>query len=56
MKVPVLIPRIFNHPHTYLAGKFQKLKIGSIASVPFGTKKEIGVVWDKQEETNRNFK
>ena len=56
MKVPVLIPRIFNHPHTYLAGKFQKLKIGSIVSVPFGTKKEIGVVWDKQEETNRNFK
>ena len=43
MKVPVLIPRIFNHPHTYLSGKFGKLKPGSIVSVPFGREKEIGV-------------
>ena len=56
MKVPVLIPRIFDHPHTYLSGKFDKLKPGSIVSVPFGNKKEIGVIWDKQEETNKNFK
>ena len=26
MKVPVLIPRIFDHPHTYLSEKFGKLK------------------------------
>ena len=56
MKVPVLIPRIFDHPHTYLSGKFDKLKPGSIVSVPFGNKKEIGVIWDKQEETNKNLK
>ncbi len=56
MKVPVLIPRIFDHPHTYLSGKYEKLKIGSVVSVPFGKEKEIGVVWDKQEETNRKFK
>ena len=56
MKVPVLIPRIFDHPHTYLSGKIEKLKPGSIVLVPFGRDKEIGVVWDKQEETNRNFK
>ena len=30
MKVPVLIPRIFDHPHTYLSGRFGKLKAGSI--------------------------
>ena len=30
MKVPVLIPRIFDYPHTYLSGKFDKLKPGSI--------------------------
>ena len=41
MKVPVLIPRIFDHPHTYLSGKFDKLKPGSIVSVPFGSKKEL---------------
>ena len=56
MKVPVLIPRIFDHPHTYLSGKFNKLKPGSIVSVPFGKEKEIGVIWDKQENTERKFK
>ena len=56
MKVPVLIPRIFDHPHTYLSGKFDKLKPGSIVSVPFGREKEVGVIWDKQEETSRKFK
>ena len=56
MKVPVLIPRIFDHPHTYLSGKLENLKPGSIVLVPFGKEKEIGVIWDKQEETNKNFK
>ena len=55
MKVPVLIPRIFYHPHTYLSGKFGKLKAGSIVQVPFGKENEIGVVWDKAEETKKNF-
>ena len=55
MKVPVLIPRIFDHPHTYLSGRFGKLKAGSIVQVPFGSEKEIGVVWDKVEETKKNF-
>ena len=56
MKVPVLIPRIFDYRHTYLSGKFDKLKPGSIVLVPFGRKKEIGVIWDKQEKTNKIFK
>ena len=56
MKVPVLIPRIFDHPHTYLSKKFGKLKTGSIVLVPFGKEEEIGVVWDKEENTDRNFK
>ena len=56
MKVPVLIPRIFDHPHTYLSEKYGKLKTGSIVSVPFGKEEEIGVVWDKEENTNKNFK
>ena len=36
--------------------KFGKLKTGSIVSVPFGKEEEIGVVWDKEENTNKNFK
>ena len=56
MKVPVLIPRIFDHPHTYLSGKFGKLKAGSIVQVPFGKENEIGVVWDKTQETKKIFR
>ena len=41
MKVPVLLPRIFDHPHTYLSKKYGKLKTGSIVSVPFGKEEEI---------------
>ena len=56
MKVPVLIPRIFDHPHTYSSGKFGELKPGTIVQVPFGKEKEVGVIWDKTEETKRKFK
>ena len=56
MKVPVLIPRIFDHPHTYLSGNIENLKPGTIVSVPFGKEKEIGVVWDKHQKTNKEFK
>jgi len=56
MKIPVLIPRIFDHPHTYSSGQFGKLKPGSVVLVPFGKEKEIGVIWDEQEETKRKFK
>ena len=56
MKIPVLIPRVFDHPHTYLSGKFGKLSPGSLVTVPFGSDEEIGVIWDKQEETDRKFK
>ena len=55
MKVPVLIPRIFDHPHTYSCGKFGKTKPGSVVLVPFGREKELGVVWDKPEETKKKF-
>ncbi len=56
MKLPVLIPRIFDHPHTYSSEGFSDLKPGSIVLVPFGQKKEIGVVWDKHQETEKKFK
>ena len=55
MKVPVLIPRIFDHPHTYLSGKLGKLEPGTIVVVPFGRENELGVVWDKIEETEKKF-
>ena len=53
MKVPVLIPRIFDHPHTYLSGKFGKLKVGSVVQVPFGLKvnRVYGIKWMKLKQT-----
>ena len=37
MKVPVLLPNIFDHPFTYTSK--EKLKIGDYVEVPFGKKK-----------------
>ncbi len=39
MKVPVLIPRIFDHPHTYLSEKYGKLK--DLKEVPNKTNANI---------------
>ena len=41
MKVPVLLPNIFDHPFTYSSK--EKLKIGDYVEVPFGKKKMIGI-------------
>ena len=56
MKVPVLIPKIFNYPFTYISTLKSKLKEGDIVVVPFGKNLEIGVVWDKLHETEKKIK
>ena len=56
MKVPVLVPKIFNFPLTYNSGSIKTLKPGDLVIVPFGKKKEIGVVWDKFQISSKNFK
>ena len=43
MKAQVLLPKVFNFPFTY--NSKIKVKIGSLVEVPFGSKREIGVVW-----------
>ena len=55
MKIPILLPNIFNHPFTYESDL--ELKIGDFVEVPFGRAKIIGVVWDNFEKnTNKSFK
>ena len=55
MKVPILLPNIFNHPFTYESDI--RLKVGDYVVVPFGKSKITGVVWDEFEKKNkRNFK
>jgi primosomal protein N' (replication factor Y) (superfamily II helicase) len=54
MKVPILIPNIFNHPFTYDSDL--KLKEGDYVIVPFGKSELTGVVWDEfEKKTNKNF-
>ena len=55
MKVPILLPNIFNHPFTYESGKID-LKIGDYVTIPFGKAKSTGVVWDKfEKEKKKNY-
>ena len=56
MKFPVLLPKIFNYPLTYNSTLQKKLKPGDIIEVPFGSRKEIGVVWNKIQATEKNIK
>ena len=54
MKIPVLIPNIFNHPFTYETDL--DLKIGDYVMVPFGKSSLTGIVWDHfEKQNNKNF-
>ena len=54
MKVPILLPNIFNHPFTYDSNI--KLNVGDYVVVPFGKSELTGVVWDEfEKKTNKNF-
>ena len=56
MKVPILLPNIFNHPFTYESSNLD-LKIGDYVIVPFGKSKITGVVWNEfEKKNNKNFK
>ena len=48
MKIPILLPNIFNHPFTYESDI--NLKVGDYVVVPFGKYKITGVVWDEFEK------
>ena len=52
MKVPILLPNIFDHPFTYESGKID-LKLGDYVTIQFGKSKSTGVVWDKFEKEKK---
>ena len=55
MKIPVLVPNIFDHPFTYETSNLE-LIIGDYVNVPFGKKTMTGVIWDHFEEKKyKNF-
>ena len=54
MKVPILIPNIFDYPFTYdnnslILGK------GDYVTVPFGSTKVTGIVWNNLEKTEKKI-
>ena len=51
MKVPVLLPNIFDYPFTYESNF--KLKTVDYVTVPFGKGKRIGVVWNEFEKKDK---
>ena len=52
MKAQVLLPKVFNFPFTY--NSKTESKIGNLVEVPFGLKKEIGVIWKNNYSTPKN--
>ena len=40
MKIPILLPNIFDHPFTYKSSK-ENLKLGDYVEVPFGKSKKL---------------
>ena len=54
MKAQVLLPKIFNYPFIYESNK--KGNIGDLVEVPFGTKKEIGIIWKNNRSEPKNIK
>ena len=54
MKVPILIPNIFDHPFTYDSNSLN-LDKGSYVTVPFGTNKVTGIVWNNLEKTEKKI-
>ncbi len=56
MKVPVLLPKIFNYPLTYNSSSQKNLQKGDIVEVPFGNSNEIGVVWNELQVTDKKIR
>ena len=54
MKAQVLLPKVFNFPFTYKSSS--DCKIGDLVEVPFGLKKEIGVIWKNKYTEPQNIK
>ena len=55
MKVQVLLPKVFNFPFTYNSNKI-KTNVGDLVEVPFGSKKEIGVIWTGRSTVEKKIK
>ena len=56
MKIPVLFPKIFDYPFTYKSEIAEPLNSGDFVKAPFGNIELTGVVWPKEQKTEKDFK
>jgi len=56
MKVSILFPKIFDHPFTYKSEIAEKLVPGDFVKAPFGANIITGIVWKKEQKTEKKFK
>ena len=56
MRIPVLFPKIFNHPFTYENINNETLNTGDFVRAPFGSGDIIGVIWPYEQKTKKKFK
>ena len=56
MKVPVLLPNIFDYPFTYKNKLAKNLQPGDFVKVPFGKAEQTGVVWNFEQKVLRKIK
>jgi primosomal protein N' (replication factor Y) (superfamily II helicase) len=56
MKIPVLFPKIFDHPFTYDCDANENLRPGDFVKAPFGSKEITGVIWPNEQKTEKKFK
>ena len=56
MKVPVLFPKIFDYPFTYISEISQQLYPGDFVKAPFGSREITGVIWPQEQKTKKKFK
>jgi len=56
MKIPILFPKIFDHPFTYTSKIDDELNSGDFVKAPFGSSEITGVVWPHEQKTKKKFK
>jgi len=56
MKIPILFPKIFDHPFTYTSKIDDELNSGDFVKAPFGSSEITGVVWPHEQKTKKNSK
>ena len=55
MKIPILFPKIFDHPFTYESNIKNTLKPGDFVRAPFGSTEITGVVWTYEQKSEKNL-